>query len=599
MTYKANFLTILLFSFLISLTNVAADETVSNNQINSISIKGVQRIEPETILSYLRLREGDVFSNSELEKSLKILFATGLFNDVSIELNGNDLVIRVDENPVINRVYFEGNKLIKNDTLDDETALRPRVIYRKTRVENDVERILALYRHQGRFAATIEPKIIQLEQNRVDLVFEINEGEPTLIQNINFTGNKRISDSTLKTVIYPREEGWCWSSTRSKYDPEQMNYDKESLRKYYMKNGFADVKISEATAKFDQSLNRFSLHFGLDEGKRYKLGKIKFINRSNVKSIDLKDQIKSIKPGEWYNSSEIDDVLEKIHSSLVSQSYIPLKVSPIVQRFSEQGIIDINFEVSNAPRIFIERINIKGNVRTQDSVIRRQFKMSEGDILYASELRRTVERIYNLDYFSSVSIDQIPGDKPDRVILEVDVVEKSTGAISGGAGFSTDSGLQLEASLKEKNLLGEGTVLLANLNYSKGSLSSEISYTDPYFFQGILPVEKMPGKWGAKLGLKGGVDWLTILSGLEFTIWAGLLHINMPIILLILLKGAYFSYLWSGDTSRVLRNYRQTLELVKMLLFVQFSYFIFATVFGFVTDQNVENIDKVSKFVCA
>jgi outer membrane protein insertion porin family len=454
----------------------------SRDSVRSIVVEGAQRIEPETVRSYLLIREGDLFDSRRIDRSLKSLFATGLFADVSLRREGNALVVNVVENPVINRIAFEGNKHLGDEILGSEVVLRPRVIYTRTKVQNDVKRILTLYRVSGRFAATVEPKVIQLPQNRVDLVFEVNEGEPTEVQSIRFVGNEAFDDSRLREIIRTRESRWWrFLSSDDTYDPDRMTLDRELLRRFYLVEGYADFRVVSGVAELTPDRRDFFITFMVDEGKRYRFGKVDVEARlRDLKAEDLTEAIE-IEEGDWYNSDVLELTIEKLTDAVGTLGYAFVDVRPRINRDRENLVINLTFEVNEGPRVFVERIDINGNVRTAGKVIRREFRLVEGDAFNAAKLRRSRERIQRLDFFEKVNVEQIPGSAPDKTIVRVDVEEKSTGTLSLGAGFSTSSGPLADIGIQERNLLGLGMELRLNLLIAALRSEIDLSFTDPFF----------------------------------------------------------------------------------------------------------------------
>lgn len=450
--------------------------------VQEVIIEGSQRIEPETIQSYLLIHEGDPFDTLRVNRSLKSLFATGLFADVTIRRRGSALVVSVVENPVINRIAFEGNKHMEDKDLENELTLRPRVIYTRSKVQADVRRILTLYRHDGRFAATVEPKVIQLPQNRVDLVFEINEGDPTAIRKIRFIGNREFDDGDLKEVIRTRETRWYrFFSSDDRYDPDRLTLDRELLRRYYLKEGFADFRVVSAVAELTPDQKDFFITFTVEEGSRYTFGKVD----SRVTLRDLKpevvDDAVEIENGDWYNADAVDKTVDAINLAVSGVGFPFVDVRPRVSRDREKHTIDVTFEVGEGPRLFVERIDISGNVRTEDQVVRREFRLVEGDAFNAAKLSRSRQRIENLGFFGKVQVDQVPGSAPDKTVIDVKVEEKSTGALSFGAGYSTSQGPLGDVSIRERNLLGKGYDAKLGFTVAGKGTQVDFSLTDPYF----------------------------------------------------------------------------------------------------------------------
>jgi outer membrane protein insertion porin family len=468
------------------LVTVAAAQTapsvVGGGTIESIRIEGNERIEQETVLSYFGVRPGDSFDPERIDAGLKSLFATGLFRDVTIRREDGTLVISLVENPIINRIAFEGNRRIDDEDLSAELQLRPRVVFTETRVQNDVQRILEIYRRSGRFAATVEPKIIQLEQNRVDLVFEIDEGPLTGVKAIDFIGNKAFSDGDLRDVITTTESAWYrFLSNTDNYDPDRLAADQDLLRRFYLSEGYADFRILSAVAELSPEGDGFVITITLEEGDRYKFGEMSV--ETSLKNLDpqaLQDQV-TTEPGDWYDATEVDDTIGRLTDVVgeLGYAFVDVRPRPTIDR--EQDIIAITYEIREGPRVYVERIDIRGNVRTRDKVIRREFRVVEGDAFNTSKIRRSRQRIENLGFFSRVDLQTTQGTAPDQTVIEVDVQEQSTGELSLGAGFSTSEGPFADVSLRERNLLGNGQDLRLGFRLSSRRSRLDLSFTEPYF----------------------------------------------------------------------------------------------------------------------
>jgi outer membrane protein insertion porin family len=459
-----------------------AQEMFTGEPIANIRVEGNQRIEADTVVSYMQLSAGDRFEAGKIDRALKNLFASGLFADVSFRREGNDLVVHVVENPIINRLAFEGNSHIKDADLQNEVQLRPRVVYTATKVQADAKRILDIYRRSGRFAATVEPKVIPLDQNRVDLVFEIHEGDITAVRRIDFVGNKVFDDSELRTQILTKESAWYrFLTTSDTYDPDRLTVDRENLRNFYLKNGYADFRVVSSVAELSPDRNAFFITFTVEEGERYKFGTINI--KSTLKDLDpesLRKEISTVE-GDWYNADELDKTITRLSDRVGDLGYAFVEVKPEVEKDNAAKTIALTYDIQEGPRVYIERIDINGNVRTLDEVIRREFRVVEGDAFNASKIRRTRQRIQNLGFFSKVDLKTLPGSSPDRTIVEVNVEEQSTGELSFGAGYSTSEGPIGNISVRERNLLGRGQDLRSDFVLSGKRSQINFSYTDPYF----------------------------------------------------------------------------------------------------------------------
>jgi len=450
--------------------------------IEEIIIEGAQRVEPRTIKSYLLVRKGDLFNQARLNRSLKSLFATSLFSDVSFSLQKANLIIQVVENPLINRVAFEGNNARTDEELGTEINLRPRVIFTRTKIQNDVERILTIYRRTGRFAAKVEPKLIQLPQNRVDLIFEINEGDITNVESVRFVGNQKISDDTLSSVIKTKESAWWrFLSDDDVYDPDRLNYDIALLRKFYLTEGYADFRVLSSSAELTPNKKRFFITFSINEGKRYRVDNVSVnANLRGLKVEELSDNV-IIQKGDWYDVEIVEKVVDKLTNKIGELGHAFVDVRPKIKRDRKTGGINIIFEIKEGPRVFVEKIDISGNVRTMDKVIRREFRIIEGDAFNSSKLRRSKQRIENLGYFEKVNLQNKQGSSKDKAIVKVEVEEKSTGSISVGAGFSSSVGALAEFGISEKNFLGKGQKLNLKTTIASSKSQIDLSFTEPYF----------------------------------------------------------------------------------------------------------------------
>ena len=450
--------------------------------VSRIVVEGNQRVEPETVLAYMQIRPGERMDPEKIDASLKALFQTGLFSDVQILRRGNTLVVRVKENPLINRVNFEGNSEISDKDLAKEVQLRERMMLTRARVQADVDRIRAIYRRAGFYGVRVEPKIIRLPQNRVNLVFEIDEGKASKIAAIRFVGNKAFSDSKLKDVITTSESAW-WKffSSTDTYDPDRLAYDKELLRRFYLKHGFADVEIVSAEAELAPDGESFYITFVINEGPQYKIRDVEVNAGETELDPDKLKKIVETKPGEIYDASKVDKSIEKITIEAGKRGYAFAQVQPRIERDPETKELSVSYDIQEGPRVYIERIDIVGNTRTLDEVIRRELKLAEGDAYNRILVDRARRRLVALDYFSKVDIQEEPGSKPDRVVLVIRVEEKSTGSIHFSAGYSTSEGPIASVDFSERNLMGTGRKINLRTSLSFKRQSVDFSFTEPYF----------------------------------------------------------------------------------------------------------------------
>ncbi len=450
--------------------------------IVEIRVEGNQRIEAETVFSYMVVAVGDPFDSERIDRSLKSLFATGLFADVTLRREGDILVVRVVENPIINRLAFEGNRRIGDEVLSGEVRLRPRIVYTRTRVQSDVARIVEIYRRSGRFAATVEPKVIQLPQNRVDLVFEIDEGPLTSVRKISFIGNRRYSDRKLRREIQTKESVWYrFLTSDDTYDPDRLTFDRELLRRFYLSKGYADFRVVSAIAELTRDRKDFFITFTIEEGERYRFGEVRLESDLRDLSVDDLSEHVQTESGDWYDAGEIEETIDELASVVGSLGFAFVEVRPRVERDREARTVNLTYEIAEGPRVFVERINITGNFRTLDEVIRREFRHVEGDAFSSAKLRRSRQRIRNLGLFDKVELNSRQGESPDKAVIDIEVAERATGELTFGAGISSIDGLLADIAIRERNLLGRGQDLRLSFTLSARRQEVDLSFTEPYF----------------------------------------------------------------------------------------------------------------------
>ncbi len=452
------------------------------SQLTDVSVVGNQRIDAATVRSYMRIEAGDIVDAERVDRALKDLFATGLFADVTIRREGGSLIVNVVENPIINRLAFEGNRRIDDETLTAEVQLRPRIVYTRRRIQNDVQRIVQVYRRSGRFAATVEPKVIQLAQNRVDLVFEISEGPLTRIRKISFIGNREFSDSKLRGTVATKEAAFYRFLTGGDtYDPDRLTADRDLLRRFYLERGYADFRVVSAIAELSADRKDFFVTFSVDEGQQYDFGAIEV--ETTLKDLDpalLRSVITTV-TAETYNAEEVENTIQNITFEVGRLGFAFVDVVPRLDVDREARTIDLTYEVNEGRRVYVERIDIRGNVRTLDKVIRREFRLVEGDAFNTAKLRRSRRNVRSLGFFETIDIAAEVGSAEDKSIIQVEVSERSTGEFSFGAGFSTTDDVIADVSIRERNLLGKGQDLRASIGLSSRRQSIDVSFTEPFF----------------------------------------------------------------------------------------------------------------------
>ncbi len=463
-------------------STVVAPTIVQPGGVSQIIVEGNQRIEPVTVQSYMTVRPGAVASPDDINDSVRALFETGLFRDVRIEPRGNVLVVIVDENPVINQISIEGNDRIDDEPLRALLTSRERRVYTRAKAEADADVLLEQYRRAGRYAASIEPVIIELPQNRVDLVFEIEEGALTGVESLRFIGNSKFSDRRLRRVVSTDESTlFNFLSSTDTYDPDRLELDKELLRRFYLSNGYADFEILSAVAELAPDRTGFFLTFTVDEGEEYDFGPIDII--SNAEGVDV-EELRSLivaREGTDYDVGDVEDSIAALTLRLGELGYAFTEIDPRPIKDEENRTLGVTFEVNEGERVFVERIDIVGNSRTLDRVVRREFELVEGDAFNALQVRRSRSNIRGLGFFRNVNVTTEQGTAPDRVVLKTEVEEQSTGQISFGLGFSTSESVSGEVSITERNFLGRGQFVRARARLSGANQLYDFSFTEPRF----------------------------------------------------------------------------------------------------------------------
>ena len=461
---------------------LAATGTADAAVIQKINVNGLQRVEQETVLSYVNITPGEDVTPTMLNEAFKKLYTTGLFSDVSFAVKGDVLNITVDENPIINKRFFDGNDKVDDQMLESEVQLGPRSIYTTAKVQEDVQRILNVYKRVGRYAAAVEPKIIERDQNRVDLIYEIDEGPLAKITKINFIGNQHYTDNDLQGEILSKETRW-WRifSSSENYDPEKSNYDKELLRRFYNDHGYADFRVVSYVAELSPDNQSFVITIVLEEGTRYKINKINIVSTlPEINTQNLTDEL-DIEVGDWYNASKVEKSVYALTEELGKRGFAFVEVEPELNKNMVTGEMEITFRINEGARVFINRINITGNNRTYDEVIRREFRINEGDAFNASKIRASRRNIENLNYFSKVDINTQPTNDGNKADINVDVTEKSTGYFNVGIGYSTVNGALIRAGVTENNFMGKGQQLGFDVGVSERVQDYNINFTEPYF----------------------------------------------------------------------------------------------------------------------
>jgi outer membrane protein insertion porin family len=454
---------------------------VTSSATSSIMVEGNRRIEAETIRSYFRVRPDGRLDAAVVDAALKDLLATGLFQDVRISQARDRVVVTVVENPVINRVAFEGNKNVKDDQLRGEVQSKPAGPLSRATVQTDVVRLTEVYRRSGRFDVRVEPKIIELPNQRVDLVFEVQEGARTGIKTIVIVGNKAYSSQRLRQVIKSGETNFLsFLLSNDLYDPDRIEVDRTQLRRFYLSHGYPDIRIVSAEATYDPDRKGFVVTYTIDEGNRHRIGTVDV--KSDIPSIDPSPMRSKMRtsPGDVFNADALEKTTEDMTIELAKRGHPFAVVRPQVVRDQRGATINLVYRIEDGSRSYVEQINIRGNLKTQDHVIRREFDLGEGDAYNRALVARAERRLKNLGYFKTVKITSEPGSAPDRVIVNVQVEEQDTGHFSVGGGYSTQDGFIGEVSIGERNLLGTGLYAKAGLRLGEFTKGFELALTEPY-----------------------------------------------------------------------------------------------------------------------
>lgn len=459
-----------------------ADQFQQAGLVGRIIVQGNERHDTSTILSYLPIQPGEVVDAARLDLAVRTLYRTELFADVEIGLQGTDLIVRVVETPSINQVVFEGNNSIKEDKLREEVTVRPRGQFTRARVQQDVARIVELYRRSGRISATVTPKVVELPQRRVDLVFEIDEGPKTGVSRVNFIGNRDFSDGDLADVVVTEESRW-WKffSSNDNYDPDRIEYDREQLRKFYANRGYYDFRVVSAVAELLPDREQFAVTYTIDEGQKYVFGELKVETENERLDPEILKALLPIQQGELYQQDKLEDAVDALTAVAGTQGFAFVDIRPRETANAENRTVDVVFRVREGPRVYVERIDVVGNTRTIDPVIRRELQLVEGDAYNRVLLDRSRQRVRALGFFKEVEIEEQPGSAPDRTVVQVKVEEQPTGELSFGAGFSSVDQFIFDLGITERNFRGRGQNLRARVSLGSLRQTVDFSFTEPRF----------------------------------------------------------------------------------------------------------------------
>ncbi len=472
------------FAYTLALTALMAISAAHAEQLTSIQVVGNQRVETETIATYLPSKIGDNLDATSTANMIKSLYATGLFANVAVENKGGVLTVTVVENPLVNRVAFEGNKELDTVRLEEMTQLKARAIYSPAKIQSDIQTLQAAYRTRGMFSTTIDAQLIERDQNRVDVVYVVNESDKTKVDSLNFVGNRKFTDGDLRDVVATKQSAWWRFFTGGdSYDPARLDVDKELLRRFYLSKGYADVQVTSAVAELSRDRKAFVITYTIFEGPRYNFGNVDVALKAEADGLNLGDMknMLTLAGGQTFDASRVDDNGDKLIDYLGKHGFAFLNVKPDFRRNETERTVDVVFNVQPGPRVYVNRINIEGNTRTRDNVIRREMRLAEGDPYSSDKIKRSKDRLTYLGYFKEAQITRSDTDSPDRVDLNVKVEEQSTGEFNVGAGYSTYDGLLATADVKERNFLGKGQEVAVKFALSERQQSYNLGFTEPYF----------------------------------------------------------------------------------------------------------------------
>lgn len=456
--------------------------SAEGQKISHISVKGNNRIENQTVLSYLPIKAGDTVDVDSLDNCLKTLFDTGYFHDVKIHRSGTTIIIEVEENPIINKIAYEGNEKVKDADFKKELHLRPREVLSYAKIQGAQQRILEIYRRLGRFSAKVDPKIIRLPENRVDLVFEIEEGPTTFIRKINFVGNKAFKGARLEKAL--QSKVWHWYRffvNDDLYDPDRFLNDQQELKKFYNDHGYPDMRLVSSIAELSPDKTAYFLTFTIDEGRKYEFGDVKIT--SEIKSVNIEKLMEKIlvEKGEEFSGAIIDKTIKALTEELGTMGFAFINIESDIQKNAETGVADIVFNIKEGPRVYIEEILIKGNDRTRDNVIRRTLRIHEGDAYNSKKIKDAENMLKDLQYFKEVHVQPEEGSSIDKAKLNVDLEEQRTGELNIGIGYSTLEGPFTSLGVKERNFMGTGQTLHSDAMISRKSMGINAGIVEPAF----------------------------------------------------------------------------------------------------------------------
>lgn len=473
---------LIVFAVVLACFAAPRDASAQTYRFTSVTIEGNQRVEPGTILTYAGIARGQTVSAGQLNEAYQRILDSGLFETVEIEPRGSRLVIKVREYPTINKIAFEGNRKIKDEDLAGMVESKSRQVFSPSTAERDAANISQAYVQNGRVAARVTPKIIRRSENRVDLVFEIFEGKGIEIQRVSFVGNKVYSDRRLRRVVGSKQAGLLRAIVnRDTFVEDRLQFDEQVLTDFYQSRGYVDFRVTGTNAELARERDAYFVTFNIQEGQQFRFGRITTTSEiPEANSADFQNVLR-IKPGVVYSPTLVENSIARMERLAIKKGIDFLRVEPRITRNDRQLTLDVEFQLVRGPRVFVERIDIEGNTTTLDRVIRRQFETVEGDPFNPRQIRETAERIRALGYFSDADVNAREGSRPDQVVVDVDVEETTTGSLTFGGSYSTDAGLGISVGFKERNFLGRGQTLAANLSLSGNTSNYAINFIEPAF----------------------------------------------------------------------------------------------------------------------
>jgi outer membrane protein insertion porin family len=449
---------------------------------SNVVIEGNERVDPETILAFAGIGRGQPVSAGGLNDAYQRLVDSNLFETVELVPQGGTLLIRVRELPTVNVIDFQGNRRLKDEALAAIIKSQARRAYSPAQAEADAAAITDAYEAAGRYAATVEPRIIRRDGNRVDLVFEVREGAVVEVERLSFVGNRAFSDRRLRQVLQTKQAGlFRQLISRDTFAADRVEFDKQLLRDFYLSRGFIDFQVLDAGAEITRERDAFFLTFTVQEGQSYRIGNVTTVSEvEGVDAAEFGDLVK-LRSGVTYSPSIIDTNISRLEALAQRKGLNFVRVEPRTTRNERNLTLDIEFAIVRGERIFVERIDIEGNTTTRDDVVRRQFRSVEGDPFNPREIRQAAERIRALGFFVNAAVEAEPGSAPDQVVVNVDVEEQPTGTLGFGLTYGADSGAGVSVNFQETNFLGRGQTVGVTVQSGTDNSDASFQFAEPAF----------------------------------------------------------------------------------------------------------------------